>query len=111
MAEVDDVYMGFAGRAELHESLTKLLTLQRHLAAADGDEVRWCARLSECVARLGAAIAERVDDRPDARARLIADLRLLLPRVRDDRLHADLSTLLNWHEARLGHHHPSRSKE
>ena len=86
--EADDVYMGYAGRDELVEALSRLLmtvsdepwrpVLARHLAVLQGDAPADVAPLAG-------------DEAPEL-------LRRLLPRVRDDALHADLSALLGCYE-------------
>lgn len=82
------------------------------------DESRWCAMLSRHLKELGAVPSPQVGGF-HARAMAIADLgaridflnrgqgwvvrklRELLPRVRDDRLHADLKEMLGSHEANI----------
>lgn len=81
--------MGYAGRDELIEALARLsaaagepwrLMLSRHLAALQGD----------------APATEPPD--PLAGGAATDLLRRLLPRVRDDQLHADLSALLRFYQ-------------
>jgi hypothetical protein len=82
------------------------------------DEARWCAMLLRSVKALGAAPSPRIGAFYD-KAMAIADLgarigflnrgqgwvvrklRDMLPRVRDDRLHADLAEMLRSHEANI----------
>lgn len=82
------------------------------------DEARWCAMLAGHVKALGAAPSPKTGDFY-GRAMAIADLgerltflnrgqgwvvrklRELLPRVRSDQLHADLSQMLRSHEANI----------
>lgn len=105
------------------------VTLETALGAGDGplgtlmraiqrDEARWCAVLSHHLKALGAIPSPRVGGFYD-KAMAIADLAertrflnrgqgwvvrkltALLPRVRDDRLHADLGEMLRVHEANI----------
>ena len=92
MREADDVYMGYAGRDELAEALGRLLAA----TAADGP---WRAMLAGHLAALTGGAPSTDDAKPalligDGTAQPARLLRELLPRVRDDRLHADLSAML-----------------
>jgi hypothetical protein len=90
IGEADDVYMGYGGRDELIAALGRLRAavdkpwqpmLARHVSALQGDAQ--------------AAVAEPEPPAGDEAPEL---LRRLLPRVRDDGLHADLSALLQSYE-------------
>lgn len=88
------------------------------MRAIQKDESRWCAMLSRHLKELGAVPSPQVGAF-HARAMAIADLgerieflncgqgwvvrklRELLPRVRGDRLHADLKEMLGSHEANI----------
>jgi hypothetical protein len=88
------------------------------MQAIRSDEARWCAMLSGHLKALGATPSTRVGGFYD-KAMAIADLgartaflnrgqdwvvrklAALLPRVRDDRLHADLAEMLRSHEANI----------
>ncbi len=82
------------------------------------DEVRWCAMLARHVKALGGtpsptvgafhgkamAIADlgaRIAFLNRGQGWVVKKLREVLPRVRDDRLHADLSEMLRSHEANI----------
>ncbi|HVJ55583.1 MAG TPA: hypothetical protein VM689_24190 [Aliidongia sp.] len=87
MCEVSDAYMGYADRRELIDLLEELLAagghrrmLRRHLARMGG--TRAPAAFGPCD--------------PD---RIVLRLRQMLPRIRDDALHADLSRMLQACEA------------
>jgi len=88
------------------------------MQAIQHDEARWCAMLSGHLKALGATPSSRVGafyDKAmaiaelDARTRflnrgqgwVVRKLAALLPRVRDDRLHADLAATLRAHEANI----------
>ncbi|HUB96844.1 MAG TPA: DUF6306 domain-containing protein [Stellaceae bacterium] len=138
MHEADDVYMGYAGRDELVETLTGLIEAERagtHIAieSARGaepgayaaflrdlqdDEAHWCAMLAGHLRRLGATPSSKVGDFfgkamaiADLRERILfvnrgqgwvaRKLREILPRVRDDGLHADLAAMLRSHETNI----------
>jgi hypothetical protein len=83
--------------------------------AVQRDEARWCAMLSAQITALGAAPSSVTGDFhgkamaiTDMKARIaflnrgqawvVRKLREMLPRVRDDRLHADLTAMLKAHE-------------
>lgn len=88
------------------------------MRAVQRDEARWCAMLSRHIKALGGAPSSKVGAFRD-KAMAIADigarvaflnrgqgwvarrLRETLPRVRDDRLHADLAEMLAAHEANI----------
>ena len=84
----DDVYMGYAGRDELRAALGRL-----RLAA----EEPWRAMLSRHLAALQGDAAVTPPE-PLAGGEVGELLRRLLPRVRDDGLHADLSALLRCYD-------------
>lgn len=91
----DDIYMGYADRAELIAGLAALLAGARWLAARDasGDMRHWCSMLQRELARLGGVRpADLGADRGRAedRAALIGRLGNFLPRVRDEALHRRL---------------------
>jgi hypothetical protein len=87
------------------------------------DEARWCAMLSRHVKALG-GVASGATGAFHGKAMAIADLgqriaflnrgqgwvvkklREMLPRVRDDRLHADLTEMLRSHEANIARANP-----
>jgi hypothetical protein len=88
------------------------------MRAIEKDEARWCAMLAGHLRKLGQPPSSRVDAAHE-KAMTISDLgerigflncgqgwvvrklRELLPRVRDDSLHADLSEMLRSHEANI----------
>jgi hypothetical protein len=92
--------------------VAKLLwTIQR-------DEARWCAMLIRHIKTLGetpsakvgafynkamaiADLGERVAFLNRGQGWVVRKLREMLPRVRDDRLHADLAEMLQSHEANI----------
>lgn len=107
-----------AGVRVCHESLdqAKIDWMIDLLGRIKHDEGRWCAMLSGHIRRLGGVPTDRVGgfrDKamaiPDLDERLVflnrgqdwvvRKLRHMLPRVRDDRLHSDLSDMLHAHEA------------
>ena len=94
MHEADDAYMGYASRPELIAFLRTLLAAERARATAPGQH--WCAMLGRYLAALGASDAEAAPSRDPGGT--FATLRAMLPRVRDDRLHADLRAMLRWYE-------------
>ena len=138
MSEADDIYMGYAGKAELVAFLTELLEAERAgarvtlksareaevgriaelMQAIHRDEERWCAMLIGHLKALGEAPSMKVGAFHD-KAMAIADLgdrvaflnrgqgwvvrklREILPRVRDDQLHADFAEMLQSHEANI----------
>ena len=82
------------------------------------DEARWCAMLADHIRALGEAptpkvgafygkamaiadLGERVIFLNRGQAWVVRKLREMLPRVRSDRLHADLSEMLRSHEANI----------
>ena len=82
------------------------------------DEARWCAMLARHVKALGAApspkvgafyakamaiadLGERIAFLNRGQGWVVRKLREMLPRVRDDRLHADLAEMLRSHEANI----------
>lgn len=93
-------------------------TLAALMRALRKDESRWCAMLSGHIKARGGVPSDRVGAF-HAKAMAIADLgarvdvlsrgqewmvrrlQQLLPRVRDDRLHADLNEMLRAHEANI----------
>ncbi|MEQ8349581.1 MAG: hypothetical protein RIB84_26610 [Sneathiellaceae bacterium] len=120
-AFADDLYMGFAPREELRTACAALLQAERALGRAAAGiparqaEARACERLAAAaLAALGGdadAVTADCEPRADApgpetwqagQAALAARLSALLPRVRDDRLHALLSDLRGRHLASLG---------
>ena len=122
MHEADDAYMGYAAKDELTALLNELLEaehagarviLESARAAGSGpianlmrsiqqDEARWCAMLAEHIRALAIAdLGERVIFLNRGQAWVVRKLREMLPRVRSDRLHADLSEMLRSHEANI----------
>jgi len=138
MPEADDVYMGYAGRAELVSFLNELLeaecagarvTLKSAREAGAGhiaelmqiiqrDEARWCAMLTRHLKALGETpsvkvgafydkamaitdLGERVAFLNRGQGWVVRKLREILPRVRDERLHADFVEMLQSHEANI----------
>src|SRR6185437_5290622 len=131
MSEADDVYMGYAGKAELLALLNELLEAERAGArvALEGpiralldlvhhDEGRWCAMLLRHIkargetpsAKMGAfyekamaivELGERLKFLNRGQGWVVKKLRENLPRVRDDRLHADLAEMLRLHEVNI----------
>lgn len=109
-----------AGAHVCHESVehAKIDWMIDLLGRIKRDEGRWCVMLSGHMKRLGAVPTDRVGAFRD-KAMAIADLgerlvflnrgqdwvarklRRMLPRVRDDRLHRDLSDMLQAHEANI----------
>jgi hypothetical protein len=82
------------------------------------DEARWCGMLSRQLKRLGAApsskvgafygkamaiadFGERIAFLNRGQGWVVRKLREILPRVRDDRLHAELADMLQSHEANI----------
>jgi hypothetical protein len=82
------------------------------------DEARWCAMLADHIRALGEAptpkvgaffgkamaiadLGERVIFLNHGQAWVVRKLREMLPRVRGDRLHADLTEMLRSHEANI----------
>lgn len=101
-------------RAAVDPRLRDLMTVVRR------DEARWCAMLSEQVKRLGGtasrrcgafygkaiAIAdpiERLAFLNRGQAWVVRKLQALLPRVRDDTLHAALADMLRSHVENIAH--------
>lgn len=109
-----------AGARVCHESLEQANAdwMADLLGRIKRDEGRWCAMLSGHITALGAVSSDTVGAFRD-KAMAIADpgerleflnrgqgwvvrkLREMLPRVRDDRLHRDLSDMLRAHEANI----------
>lgn len=88
------------------------------LRAIERDEARWCAMLHRHVTALGATpsaqvgafygkamavadLGERLAFLNRGQGWVVRKLRELLPRVRDDRLHADLAEMLRSHETNI----------
>lgn len=88
------------------------------LKAVGADEARWCTMLTSQLERLGADISDRTGafhtkamaiellaDRlaflNRGQAWVVRKLEALLPRVRDDNLHADLKAMLERHRANI----------
>ncbi len=93
MHEADDAYMGYARRAELAGLLRALLGVQRLLVPDNPEAARWLAILRRHLAILDAPSS---GDAPAPAGDPLAALRAMLPRIRDDRLHADLREMLRW---------------
>ena len=89
------------------------------LKAIERDEARWCAMLLRHVSALGnkpsskvgafhgkamaiADLGERTLFLNRGQGWVVRKLREMLPRVRDGRLHADLTEMLQSHEANIG---------
>lgn len=138
LGEADDVYSGYAPRAEIVAFLNELLEAERAgsritlesareagagamgdlLSAVQRDEAKWCGMLLGHVKELGAeptptmgafygkcmAIAdmkERVAFLNRGQGWVVKRIKPMLPRVRDDKLHADLKEMLESHEANI----------
>jgi len=88
------------------------------MSAVQRDEARWCAMLLRHVKELGAEptpnmgafygkamavadMAERIAFLNRGQGWVVKKLRAMLPRVRDDRMHADLKDMLESHEANI----------
>jgi Domain of unknown function (DUF6306) len=88
------------------------------MAAVQRDEARWCAMLARHVKVLGgqpsaktgafydkamavADLGERVAFLNRGQGWVVRKLREMLPRVRDERLHAELADMLRSHEANI----------
>ena len=88
------------------------------MRAIQRDEARWCGMLLGHIKALGAApslqvgafygkamaiadLAERITLLNRGQGWVVRKLREMLPRVRNDRLHADLSEMLRSHEANI----------
>jgi Domain of unknown function (DUF6306) len=88
------------------------------MQAIQRDETRWCAMLIRHLKALGetpsvkvgafydkamaiADLGERVAFLNRGQGWVVRELREILPRVRDDRLHADLAAMLQSHEANI----------
>jgi hypothetical protein len=93
--------------------------LGRFLQRLARDDARCCVMLAEHIARMGGAPTTEIGSLyrsamaiPDIRLRLVhinhgqgwvvRRLKEMLPRIRDDRLHADLSEMLRAHERNIG---------
>ncbi len=88
IAQAGDVYLGYAARDELVAALARLL-----VTVAEPWRPMLAAHLTALHGAAPAEVAPLIGGEP-------ADLlRGLLPRVRDDRLHADLSALLKSYKA------------
>src|SRR4029077_9343685 len=101
-----------SARAAGSDRIAKLLrTIQR-------DEARWCGMLLGHIEALGEApsrqvgafygkamaisdVAERIRFLNRGQGWVVRKLRQMLPRVRNDRLHADLSEMLGSHESNI----------
>jgi hypothetical protein len=138
MSEADDVYMGYAGKAELLALLNELLEAERAgarvalesaravpegpiralLDVVHHDEGRWCAMLLGHIKARGetpsskmgafyekamaiAELGERLKFLNRGQGWVVRKLREILPRVRDDGLHADLAEMLRLHETNI----------
>jgi hemoglobin len=95
MREADAAYMGYADKEELAAFLKELLEAEQR------GEARWCAMLSRHIDALGATPSPKAVVITDVggQAWAVRKLREILPRVRDDRLYADLTEMLHSHEA------------
>jgi len=88
------------------------------MTAIQRDEARWCAMLLRHIERLGAeptattgafygkamaiaAMSERIAFLNRGQGWVVKKLRLMLPKVRDDGLHADLEAMLRSHVANI----------
>lgn len=111
MHEADAAYMGYAGTGELIACLNELLAAVR---SGEPLTVEDAAAASDLLARhlvkLGAPPSPtdalglvgstgRGEDPGSARNRVMRMVCEMLPRVRDETLHADLDKVLRWHEA------------
>lgn len=132
--EMDDRYMGFAGRDEILPALIELLEaerahvrmrlrtmvealdeLQTLVTATDRDAVRWCGVLTNVIRQLQGtpspktgALYDQAIAIADIPCRLaflhrglgwiVRKLNALLPKIRDEHLHADLAAMLASHE-------------
>jgi len=97
MHEADDVYMGYAGNDELIAALRTLMAL-----AADDN---WRDLLSIHVEMLSRSSAADKKTQGDASVgsrhqEVVKTLKSILPRVRNYRLHADLTDMLRDYETR-----------
>ncbi|MEN2980920.1 hypothetical protein P7L78_09715 [Tistrella bauzanensis] len=91
MREADDVYMGYAPRDEIVAALNDLLSAVGPDIGRDDDA--WAARtLRRHIVALGGAPSAAATGA--GRHMLHRRLTALLPRIRDDRLHADLTLIL-----------------
>jgi hypothetical protein len=134
LGDADDVYAGYAPRAEIVGFLNELLEAERAgsrvtldsareagagavadlLTAIQKDEARWCAMLLGHVTALGAeptptmgafygkcmAIAdmnERLAFLNRGQGWVVKRIKPMLARIRDDKLHADLTAMLDSH--------------
>ncbi len=105
------VTLNSARAAETSDLKDLLRTIQR-------DEARWCAMLASHVKLLGeepsvqtgafyakamaiAELRERVRFLNRGQGWVVRKLREMLPRVRDERLHADLTEMLRSHEVNI----------
>jgi hypothetical protein len=98
MREADEVYLGYASEDELNPLLKRLFEAQSVAAearGADASEAQWRELLRTHLRARGlASDSPAAGAAVDSRAALAERLRPLLPRVRDDALHADLAGLL-----------------
>ncbi len=91
---------------------------QQLVTAIEQDEVHWCAVLTQAIRRLEgepslkvgafyekamaiAAVPERLAFLNRGQGWVLRKLRELLPKVRDDRLHGELTEMLRRHEANI----------
>lgn len=113
MHEADAAYMGYAGTGELIAFLNELLVAVRSGEPLTAEDAAASDLLVRHLAELGAPPSPtktsgrigstgRVEDLDDVRNRVMRMVREMLPRVRDETLHADLGKLLRWHEAAGG---------
>ena len=104
--EVDASYAGYLTPAELRQALRRILALDLRLAGqadAAGEGSPAADVLQNALARLGETEAPAIEPGEsgsaelsvaELRARIADELSGLLPRVRDDSLHAELRSLI-----------------
>lgn len=134
----DDIYSGYAPRAEIVAFLNELLEAERAgarvtqdsareagpgaigdlLTAVQKDEAHWCAMLLGHLQELGAAptptmgafygkcmgiadMKERLAFLNRGQGWVVKKIKPMLARVRDDKLHADLTAMLGAHEVNI----------
>lgn len=138
LGDADDVYSGYAPRAEVVTFLNELLEAERAgsrvtldsareagpgpvgelLTAIQKDEARWCAMLLGHVIALGAAptaemgafygkamavadMNERIAFLNRGQGWVVKRIKPMLLRIRDDRMHADLTAMQQSHEVNI----------
>ena len=136
--EMDDVYMGFAGREELLTSLNELLEAERAgarvalmtvreiedpalkilVTGIHRDEARWCGVLTGAILSLKgmpsaqtgtfyekamviADLSQRLAFLNKGQAWVVRKLSALLPKIRSERIHADITAMLASHEKNI----------